>query len=115
MIRPEEFTVIRERTGREWNNRQVFDFGFVLPRIKPRNLPILVGLFHSTQDKDHSIDKGMSADFRSDLDRTNDLALIVILQNALLVPLAQVKMPGVVTEVGTGEVRTGENLLKPIL
>jgi hypothetical protein len=57
----------------------------------------------------------MSADFRADLDRANDVALVVILQNALLVPLAQVKMPGVITEVGTGEVRTGEDLLKPIL
>src|SRR5215471_5695106 len=114
MIRPEEFPVISERARREGNNRQVFHIRFVLPWIQSRNLPILVRFLHSSQDKEYSIDKGMTTDFRADVDRPNEVAFVIVLQNALLIPLAQVQMLVVVAKVRTGELRTGEHFLKSV-
>jgi len=68
-------------------------------RIKPGDAPILVPLLRPAQDMDQSIDKRMTADFRADAKDLENVPARIELKNTMLIPLTQVKMTTVITQV----------------
>ena len=49
-------------------------------------------VFGASQNIDQAIDKHMTADLRPDIDLADDISSRIKLENALLVPLAQVQL-----------------------
>ena len=96
MIRPEAFAVEGERAGRKWDRRQVFDSGFLLLRVEPRDPPFLffprnILVLVPAQDITGPVDKGMAANFRADLEGRGYFAVVVDLLDLALIPLTQLK------------------------
>src|SRR6266487_176528 len=99
MICPEVRAVEGKRAARERNTRQVFHLRRFFARIEPRNAPILVGRFLSAQDVDQSIDEHMAADFGADINDAQNVPARIEFENAMLIPLTQVKMTAVEAEI----------------
>ena len=108
MIRPEVSAVEGERTAREWNARQVFYLWRAFARIETRDPPIFIRAFFSAQKVDRSIDESVPADVRTDIDYPKNVSAPVEFENAMLVPLTQVKVFAVEAEIGAGQFRTGD-------
>src|SRR5713101_2639601 len=99
MIRPEVFAIEGERATRKWNTRQVLDVGRFLPRIETRDAPILVRFFYTAQDVNQSIDEHMSANLRANINDAQNVSARIEFENAMIVPLTQVKMIAVEAEI----------------
>src|SRR5437879_13801922 len=99
MIRPKIHAVEGERATRKRNTRQIFHGWLFLSRIETRDTPILVRLFHAAQDVDHFIDKGVAANFRADINDAQRLSARIEFEDAMLIPLTQVKMLAVEAEI----------------
>ena len=99
MICPEIRAIEGERSAGEWHPRQILHLGRFFPRVKPRDAPIFIWIFYPAEDVDHSVNKDMTADLRADIDGAQDPPIWIELQNSLLVPLTQVEMRAIVTEV----------------
>ncbi len=110
MVRPKVRAVERERAALKWNMRQVLYLWSFLPRIKTRDAPILIPLLCPAQDEDQSIDEYMAADFSADINDAQNFAAGIEFKDAMLVPLTQVKMLAVMTEVRAGKLRAGKSL-----
>ncbi len=108
MVRPEACAIEGEGAGWKRDARDVFDRRILLPRIEARDAPAFVALLGAAQDVDRAIDEGVAADFRADIERVENVAALIEFQNALLVPLAQVKVLAIVAEIRAGEIRTGD-------
>src|SRR6266404_1590565 len=99
MVRPEVRAVESKRATRERNTRQVVHLRRFLLRIESRDAPILVRLFSSAQEVDQSIDERMAADLRTDINRAQNVSARIEFENAMLVPLTQVKMIAVEAQI----------------
>jgi hypothetical protein len=96
MIRPKVRAIEGERTAREWNSREIFYLRSFLSRIEARDPPVLVRFFHAAQDVNQSIHEDMTGNFRANINDTQDVSTRIKFQDALLVPLTQIKMIAVV-------------------
>src|SRR5437588_4225973 len=92
VITPKARPIKGERTRRERNLRQIFHARPLFAWIEASDAPFFVRLFRATQDVDLSIDKSVAANLRADVDGSFDRAFRIELENALLIPLAQVKV-----------------------
>jgi hypothetical protein len=99
MIRPEVRAVESKRATRERNTREVLHLRRYLSWVETRDAPILVRLFSSAQDVDQSIDERMAADLRTDINDAQNVSARIEFENAMLVPLTQVKMIAVEAEI----------------
>src|SRR5437588_3566225 len=113
MIRPKVCAVEGERAAGKRNTRQVLHVWRFIPRIKTRDAPILIPLLRPAQDVDRSIDKDMATDFSADINDAQNFSAGIEFEDAMLVPLTQVKMLAVVTEVRAGKLRAGNSLRVP--
>src|SRR5581483_7921662 len=109
----EIFAVERKGARGEGNGRDVFDAA----AIDARDLPFLgfvrhVFVLNAANDEDRAIDEREPADFFADVDLAEHISFFVEFQDVLLVPLAHVEMLAVKSEIGAGEVRTGEQSSK---
>src|SRR5947208_16435851 len=86
----------------------IFDLWLFFLRIEARDSPVLVWLLLAAKDVDRSIDECVAADLRADVDLATDIALFVVLKNVLLIPLAQIQVRAVVTEVRAREIRAAK-------
>src|SRR3984893_5894664 len=99
MVRPKVRAIERERATLKRNtlpNPYLLSF---LPRIKTRDAPILIPLLRPAQDVDRSIDEYMAADFSADINNAQNFAAGLEFEDAMLVPLTQVKIFAVVAEI----------------
>src|SRR5437867_9184833 len=112
MIGPELLSIKSKRATSKRDYSDIFDPWRFLLRIESRDLPVLVWLLLATKDVDRSIDECVAADLRADVDLANNIALFVVLKNALLIPLAQIQVRAVVTEVRAREIRAGKQSRK---
>src|SRR3984893_7313706 len=110
MVHPKVRAIERERATLKRNMRQILYLWSFLPRIKTRDAPILIPLLRPAQDVDRSIDEYMAADFSADINNAQNFAAGLEFEDAMLVPLTQVKMLAVVTEVRAGNLRAGNSL-----
>src|ERR1700726_396153 len=110
MVRPKVRAVERERATLKWNVRQVLYLWRFLPRIKARDAPILIPLLRPAQDVDQSIDEHMAADFSAGINDAQNFSAGIEFEDAMLVPLTQVKMLAVITKVRAGKLRAGNSL-----
>src|SRR6058998_734929 len=108
MIGPELLSIESKQATRERDYSDIFDPWRFLLRIESRDSPVLVWLLLAAKDVDRSIDECVAADLRADVDLANNIALFVVLKNALLIPLAQIQVRAVVTKERPREIRTGE-------
>src|SRR5206468_9986662 len=108
MIGPELLSIKSKRATRERDYSDIFDPWRFLLRIESRDPPVLIWLLLAAKDVDRSIDECVAADRRADVDLTDNIALFVVLKNALLIPLAQIKVRAVVTEVRPREIGAGK-------
>src|SRR5437588_8204002 len=92
MVRPEMFAIEGKRPTRERHDGDIFDFRCFQSRIEARDSPTLAVLFRPTQDVDQAIDEGMTADLRADIDDAENVSTRTELENAMLVPLTQIKL-----------------------
>src|SRR5437016_5876395 len=106
MVRPEMPAIESERAALERDARDILDLRRLFLRIQSRDAPIFVPLLRPAQDIDRSIDENMSADLRADRNLSQNVSLRIEFQDSILIPLAEVKVAAIVTEVGTRELRT---------
>src|SRR5436305_5276585 len=106
MVRPEMLAVESERAALERDAREVFDLRRLVPRIQSRDAPIFIPLLRPAQNIDQSINENMSADLGADRNLSQNVSLRIEFQDSILIPLTQIKIVAVVTEVGTSELRT---------
>src|SRR4030095_5778756 len=99
MVRPKGRAIESQRAAREWHDRDVFNLRLFLSRTEPCDGPALTVLFCPAQHIDHSINKSVARDLRTDIDSTNDIAMRIQFENPMFVPLTQVQMAAVVAEV----------------
>src|SRR5438105_12241072 len=99
MIRPEAFAIKSKRSTGERNRRPIFDLWRFLTQIQPRDSPAFTVLFGPAQHVDHSINKRVAGNLRTNLHRAQNVALGVQFQDSMLIPLTQVKTFSVVTEI----------------
>ena len=71
--------------------------------IKPGQVPALAFLLRAAQHVEMIIHEHMAADFRSDRDVTENLSADIQLEDAMLVPLAEVERLTVKAQVGAGK------------
>src|SRR4051794_14345951 len=108
VVTPEVASVMCERAGGEGNPRKILRLGVVVAWIEARDAPALAIGFRSAQDVDHSVDERVAADLCAHVELTQDGTAPVELEDALLVPLAQVQVMAVVAQIRACEVRAGE-------
>src|ERR1051326_5751472 len=136
MVRPKIFAVKRQRTRGKRNCSQIFDLCVLPAHVNPREPPLFLALLcsaaemcrrrrplhvswsrdvlGSAQNVNRPIGEHVSTDFGSDIDPPNGLAIRLQFENALFVPLAEIKIVAVVTKVRTGEIRAGEQFGKSL-
>jgi hypothetical protein len=110
MVRPKVRAIEPERAALKRNMRDVFHLWCFLPRIKTRDAPVLIPLLRPAQDVDQSIDEYMAADFSADINDAQNFSAGIEFKDAMLVPLTQLKMLAVMTEVRAGKLRAGKSL-----
>ena len=90
-----------ESQGATWkrDSSEIFDFRLLLPRIETGDAPILVPLLRPAQEIDRPMDEDMAADLGAYVKNPEDVSLRIELEDAMLVPLTQVEMVAIVTEV----------------
>src|SRR5260370_29317952 len=103
MVRPEVRAVESKRATRERNTRQVLHVGRLLPRVETADAPILVRFFYTAQDVNQSIDEHMSANLRANINDAQNVSARIEFENAMIVPLTQVKMIAVEAAILTGK------------
>ena len=113
MVRPKISTIKRERARREWNCSEVFYVRPIRAWVEPRDAPFFglvrhVFVLSTAKDIQRAIDKSVTTDFGANMDIAPDIPFAIVLENALLVPLAHIEMLAVEAEIRSGEVRAGE-------
>jgi hypothetical protein len=99
MVRPETLSVERERTALKRNPGELFNFGSAFAWIEPSQPPITAILFRAAQDVDRFVNKRVAANLRANGDLAENVALRVEFQNSEIVPLTQVEVLAVITQV----------------
>src|ERR1700737_4760216 len=99
MIRPEVRAVEGEGAAWKRNTREIFHLRRFLSRIEARNAPIFSWLFRSAQDIDQSVDEHMTAKLCADINAAQNVSGCIEFQDAMLVPLTQVKMIAVEAQI----------------
>src|SRR5438067_7422120 len=99
MIRPEMLAIEGKCAAGERNLRQIFDLWSFLTQIKLCNCPALAVLFGPAQQVDHPIDKCVAGNLRPSIDGAQDISRRIQFQDSMLIPLAEVNISPVVTEI----------------
>src|SRR5206468_9351078 len=97
------------------DDSDIFNLWDFLLRIESCDLPILIRLFLSAQHVERSFSKSVTADFGTDINLTDNGSVRVELQYAMLVPLAEIKIPPVEAQIRSSKFRTREHLRKSSL
>ncbi len=95
----------------KWNCGEIIDLWVCLAGIEAGEAPVFAILFGAAQNVDHPIDKRVTADFRADIECAQNVAVPVEFHNPVLIPLTQVEVLAVVTEIRAGELRARDALV----